>query len=170
MNRGKGWSSSTSSTASRPRPPIRELGYPSHAQLAGWHREWQENGGRLTDRSLEQCTLEQKKAAVRHCLTHGRRDALIRRELGYPKCTAKLAEWFDEYAPGMDGRHGHVRFLNGVDIEECTVYNDSTLEDMQRVQIREIIRSHLEKERALFRRGINASCSSSSTRSQSTVT
>ena len=54
----------------------------------------------------------------------------------------------------MDGRPGHVRFLNGVEIEEGTVYNDSALEDMQRVQIRETIRSHLEKEQALFRRGI----------------
>lgn len=149
---------------------IRELGYPSRTQLAGRHREWQENGGRLTDRSLEQYTPEQKRAAVRYHPAHGRCNALARRELGYPKCTAKLAEWIDEYAPGMDGRHGHVRFLNGVEIEDCTVHNDSALEDMQRVQIREIIRSHLEKERALFRRGINASRSSSSTRSQSTVT
>lgn len=79
---------------------IRELGYPSRAQLVSWHREWQENGGRLTDRSLEHYTLEQKRAAVRHYLTHGRCNALARRELGYPKCTAKLAEWIDEYAPG----------------------------------------------------------------------
>ena len=47
-----------------------------------------------------------------------------------------------------------MRFLNGVEIEEGTIYNDSALEDMQRVQIRETIRSHLEKEQALFRRGI----------------
>ena len=79
---------------------IRELGYPSRAQLASWHREWQENGGRLADRSLGQCTLEQKRAAVRHCLTHGRCNALARRELGCPKRTAKLAEWTGEYAPG----------------------------------------------------------------------
>ena len=79
---------------------IRELGCPSRAQLVSWHREWQENGGRLADRSLEQCTLEQKRAAVRHYLTHGRRNASARRELGYPKCTAKLAERIDEYAPG----------------------------------------------------------------------
>lgn len=79
---------------------IRELGYPSRAQLVSWHREWQENGGRLTDRSLEHYTLEQKRAAVRHYLTHGRCNALARRELGYPKCTAKLAEWTGEYAPG----------------------------------------------------------------------
>ena len=79
---------------------IRELGYPSRAQLVSWHREWQENGGRLADRSLGRCTMEQKRAAVRHCLTHGRYNAFTRRELGYPKCTAKLAEWIDEYAPG----------------------------------------------------------------------
>ena len=79
---------------------IRELGYPSRAQLVGWHREWQESGGRLTDRSLEQYTLEQKRAAARHCLTHGRCNASARRGLGYPKCTAKLAEWIDGYAPG----------------------------------------------------------------------
>ena len=60
----------------------------------------------------------------------------------------------DGIVPGSDGRPGHVRFLNGVEIEEGTVYNDSALEDMQRVQIRETIRSHLEKEQALFRRGI----------------
>ena len=71
---------------------IRELGYPSRAQLASWHRERQENGGRLADRSLERCTLEQKRTAVRHCLTHGRFNALTRREPGCPKCTAKLAE------------------------------------------------------------------------------
>ena len=53
---------------------IREPGYPSRAQLVGWHREWQENGGRLTDRSLEQHVLEQKRAAVRHCPAHGRCD------------------------------------------------------------------------------------------------
>jgi putative transposase len=84
---------------------IRELGYPSRAQLVSWHREWQENGGRLTDRSLEHYTLEQKRAAVRHYLTHGRCNAFTRRELGYPKCTAKLAEWIDEYAPGVKLPH-----------------------------------------------------------------
>lgn len=79
---------------------IREPGYPSRAQLVSWHREWQENGGRLADRSLGQCTLEQKRAAVRHCLAHGRCNALARREPGCPKRTAKLAEWTGEYAPG----------------------------------------------------------------------
>ena len=79
---------------------MREPGYHSRAQLASWHKERQENGGRLTDRSLGQCTLEQKRAAARHYLTHGRCNAFTRREPGYLKCTAKRAEWIDEYAPG----------------------------------------------------------------------
>lgn len=79
---------------------IRELGYPSRAQLVSWHREWRGNGGRLGNRSLEHYTEEQKRAAVKHYLTHGKCNVLARRELGYPKCTAKLAEWIDEYAPG----------------------------------------------------------------------
>lgn len=43
---------------------------------------------------------EQKRAAARHCPAHGRRDALARREPGYPKCTSKLAERADGHAPG----------------------------------------------------------------------
>ena len=54
---------------------------------------------------------------------------------------------------------GYVRFLDGsigddgrVYIGE--VYGDSAADDMQRIQIRETILSHLQKEEALFRRGI----------------
>jgi hypothetical protein len=79
---------------------IRELGYPSRVQLVSWYRKWQENGGRLKDRGLEHYTEKQKRAALRHYLTHGKCNAFTRQELGYPKCTAKLAEWIDEYAPG----------------------------------------------------------------------
>ena len=82
---------------------ILELGYPGRAQPVSWHGERRENGGRLTDRSLEQCTPEQKRAAVGHYLTHGRCNALTGRELGYPRRTAKPAEWVDEYAPGERG-------------------------------------------------------------------
>ena len=79
---------------------IRELGYPSRVQLASWYREWQDGGGGSHEHSLERYTTGQKKAAVRHCLTHGKCNALTRRELGYPKCASKLAEWIDEHAPG----------------------------------------------------------------------
>ncbi len=84
----------------KPTAAIRELGYPSRAQLVSWHREWQESGGRLTDLSLEQYVPEQKRAAAGHYPAHGRHDALARREPGCPKCTAKLAERIDEHAPG----------------------------------------------------------------------
>ena len=99
LNRGKERSSPASSTVSRPRQPYGSSDIPAAHSLASWHREWQENGGRLADRSLERCTLEQKRATVRHCLTHGRCNAFTRREPGCPKCTAKLAERIDEHAP-----------------------------------------------------------------------
>ena len=79
---------------------MREPGYPGRAQLASRHRERQENGGRLADRSLGQCTLKQKRAAARHCLAHGRCNALARREPGCPKRTAKPAERTGGHAPG----------------------------------------------------------------------
>ncbi len=59
-----------------------------------------------------------------------------------------------EVVPDMDGRAGYVRFLNGIVLGRGEVYGDSAERDMRRVQIRETIASHLEKERALFARGI----------------
>ena len=59
-----------------------------------------------------------------------------------------------EVVPDMDGRLGYVRFLNDVVLRRGEVHGDSSGRDMRRVQIRETIRSHLEKERALFSRGI----------------
>ena len=49
---------------------------------------------------------------------------------------------------------GYVRFLNGEVVRVGEVRNDSAQEDMQRVQVRETIRSHLQKEEALFARGV----------------
>ncbi len=63
-------------------------------------KERQENGGGLEDRGPEHCTEKQKRAAVGRYLAHGKRNAFTGRELGYPKRTAKPAEWIDEYAPG----------------------------------------------------------------------
>ena len=59
-----------------------------------------------------------------------------------------------EIVPDMEGRLGYVRFLNGIELKRGTVYGDSAGEDMRRIQIRETIKSHLEKEEALFHRGI----------------
>lgn len=60
----------------------------------------------------------------------------------------------DGIVPDQDGRTGYVQFLNGVRLEKGQVWGNSAEEDMRRVQIRETIRSHLEKEEALFARGI----------------
>ena len=81
---------------------IRELGHPSRVRLAAWHREWLETGGSLHERSRasEAYSAEQRRAAVDHCLEHGRRDAHARRELGYPKSYQRLADWIEEQAPG----------------------------------------------------------------------
>lgn len=47
-----------------------------------------------------------------------------------------------------------VTFTNGVTVHKGEVYGDSSQETMQRVQIRETIASHFEKERELFGKGI----------------
>ena len=60
----------------------------------------------------------------------------------------------DGVVPDMDGQTAFVRFLNGEVIRKGEVFGDSAEADMRRVQIRETIRSHLEKEEALFARGI----------------
>ena len=49
---------------------------------------------------------------------------------------------------------GYVTFLNGTTISCGEVIGDRNEEAMQRVQIRETIRAHFEKEKELFNRGI----------------
>lgn len=60
----------------------------------------------------------------------------------------------DGIVPPQEERQGYVRFLNNEKIFIGEVYHDSAREDMQRIQIRETIKSHLQKEGALFHRGI----------------
>ena len=57
-----------------------------------------------------------------------------------------------EVAP--DGRAGLVRFDNGLELHRGEIVNDASIDDLRRIQIRETIASHLEKEAGLFRRGI----------------
>lgn len=65
-----------------------------------------------------------------------------------------IASGNDGIVPDQDGRIGYVRFLNGEMLQRGVVYGDSAEDDMRRVQIRETIASHLQKEEALFYRGI----------------
>ncbi len=49
---------------------------------------------------------------------------------------------------------GYVTFTNGVTLRKGEIIGDSNELHMQRVQIRETIKAHLEKERQLFKEGI----------------
>lgn len=82
---------------------IRELGYPSKGALLMWYREWlEERRTGVPSRRGERYaryTDEQKRAAVDHYLTHGRRLSGTMRRMGYPSHEV-LAAWIDELAPG----------------------------------------------------------------------
>lgn len=49
---------------------------------------------------------------------------------------------------------GYVEFTNGVRLQLGEVVGDTSEEDIRRIQIRETIMSHLEKERELYKKGI----------------
>lgn len=54
----------------------------------------------------------------------------------------------------INARDGFVEFTNGLKLEPGEVVGDSSAEDIRRIQIRETIMSHLEKERELYKKGI----------------
>lgn len=59
-----------------------------------------------------------------------------------------------EIRADQDGSLGYVRFRNGEELRCGEVVGDSAGEDIRRVQIRETIKSHLQKEEQLYSRGI----------------
>ena len=61
---------------------------------------------------------------------------------------------YDGYVISEISDKGYVTFLNGVTIRRNQVIGDTSELNMQRVQIRETIMSHFEKERQLYKRGI----------------
>lgn len=65
-----------------------------------------------------------------------------------------LAQYDGYTISEIDPFTNRVVFLNGESIRKGEVYGDSSLIAMQRVQIRETIASHLDKERELFKKGI----------------
>ncbi len=54
----------------------------------------------------------------------------------------------------IDALRGTVTFTNGISIEQGTVLGDIVEDDMRRIQIRETIASHFEKEERLFNMGV----------------
>lgn len=92
--------------------------------------------------------IETKTASgtiVRKTKTFGTGDSL-REESG-------LAE-YEGFTVSEINAKGYVTFLNGVTLRRGEVTGDTNELTMQRVQIRETIKSHFEKERQLFKRGI----------------
>ena len=92
--------------------------------------------------------IETKTASgtiVRKIKTFGVGDSL-REESG-------LAQ-YDGFTVSEINVNGYVTFLNGTTIRRGEVIGDTNELNMQRVQIRETIMSHFEKERQLFKRGI----------------
>lgn len=92
--------------------------------------------------------IETKTASgtiVRKTKTFGTGDSL-REESG-------LAE-YEGFTLSEINAKGYVTFLNGVTLRRGEVTGDTNELTMQRVQIRETIKSHFEKERQLFKQGI----------------
>ncbi|MCQ2154198.1 MAG: DEAD/DEAH box helicase family protein [Bacteroidales bacterium] len=70
------------------------------------------------------------------------------------QATSGLAQYDGFTISEIDAYRDSVTFLNGVTVRKGEVYGDSSLIAMQRVQIRETIASHFEKEHELFKQGI----------------
>lgn len=87
---------------------------------------------------------------------------------GVRKITRKVSEGFNlyDYSNGLDeyknkfivshidGRDDSVEFLNGIKIYAGEVIGEVSEEQLRRIQIRETILSHIERERKLFYKGI----------------
>lgn len=69
--------------------------------------------------------------------------------------SGKLAEYRDHYVvERIDGRTGSVKLLNGMVLYEGDSQGEVTEDVMRRIQIRETIKTHIERERMLFPKGI----------------
>ena len=67
--------------------------------------------------------------------------------------------YLDEYKNGfvvksIDGRDDSIEFLNGIKLYAGEVVGKVSQEQLRRIQIRETILSHIERERQLFHKGI----------------
>ncbi len=89
----------------RVRATILQLGYPTKASLANWHREYE----RCLDlpqgyqRSKPKYSHAQQQQAVEHYLGHGRCIAATIKALGYPSRDS-LRAWIHELRPDLHTR------------------------------------------------------------------
>ena len=77
-----------------------KLGYPSRQAMYDWYADYVEHGLRPDRRPHRKFTDEQKRAAVDHYLSHGKRAAATMGALGHPARKGLLAERIDKLAPG----------------------------------------------------------------------
>lgn len=69
--------------------------------------------------------------------------------------SGELAEYENHFiVERIDGVDGCVRFLNGITIHEGEAIGKVNEDVLRRIQIRETIRTHIERERELFHKGI----------------
>ncbi len=69
--------------------------------------------------------------------------------------SGELSEYKDGFIiKGIDGRDDSVEFINGIKIYAGDVVGKVSEEQLRRIQIRETILSHIERERQLFYKGI----------------
>jgi len=69
--------------------------------------------------------------------------------------SGQMAEYRDHYVvERIDGRAGMVKLLNGMVLYEGDSQGEVTEDVMRRIQIRETIKTHIERERTLFPKGI----------------
>lgn len=87
---------------------IAELGYPNRHTLGNWWREYEATGEVPVAKIVREprFTEEQKREAVDHYLSHGRRLGRTMRALGYPRSRMTLCGWIDELAPGQRRSRG----------------------------------------------------------------
>ena len=72
----------------------------------------------------------------------------------YPN-SGEMEEYRDNFiVKRIDGRDDSVEFLNGIKIYAGDVISKVSEEQLRRIQIRETILSHIERERQLFHKGI----------------
>jgi len=68
--------------------------------------------------------------------------------------SGQLDQYRDFVVSQIDARTDTVEFTNGTELKAGEVSGDPTERDIRRIQIRETIRAHLEKERQLFGQGV----------------
>ncbi len=103
---------------------VRELGYPSRHLLPRWYKAYlkEQETGVIRDRYSRspKYSSEQKVAAVKHYLEHGRNISRTIKKLGYP-CRDVLRGWCKELSPGPRKRYsGGIQYTQEQK-KECVI-------------------------------------------------